>query len=351
MPSFTAVDRLLQSVPGPLVTRLSRIDTGRGREQLYRHQLPQLLTELAARARVASITASSALEGAIVADQARAKQIIDGKAAQLRNRSEQELAGYRAALDYLFTEAWHPLNAGLLLHVHRLLWGHTAAEGGKFKVDDNLVVDRSATGDTEVRFVPVPARLTPQCTTDLVDRYTEETLRGAHHPVLLIGLFVLDLLTIHPFADGNGRVVRAVTNALLDDAGYGVGRYVSLEQIIANSAEAYYAALLASTRGWHDDAHDPWPWLGYFVSTLTTAYETFESRASSDRSTGTKQDRVRDYVVNHAGDIFKISDIRVTLPGISDPTIRLALESLKREGRITPEGTGRSAVWRKTRST
>ncbi len=184
-----------------------------------------------------------------------------------------------------------------------------------------------------------------------MDRYTEETRRGEHHPVLLVGLFVLDLLTIHPFADGNGRVVRAVTNALLDDAGYGVGRYVSLEQIIANSAEAYYEALLASTHSWHDDAHDPWPWLGYFISTLTTAYDTFESRATSDRSTGTKQDRVRDYVVNHAADIFKISDIRVALPGISDPTIRLALESLKREGRITPEGTGRSAVWRKTRST
>lgn len=350
MQSIAGVDTLLASVPGPLVTRLGRIDTGRGREQLYRDQVPQLLTELAARARVASITASSALEGVVVADQARAQQIIEGKAATLRNRSEQELAGYRAALDYLFTEDWRPMNVGLLLHVHRLLWAQTEAGGGHFKHDDNLVVDRSPDGTTEIRFVPVPARLTPDNTKGLVDLYNDAVARREHHPVLLIGLFVLDLLTIHPFADGNGRVVRAVTNALLEDAGYGVGRYVSLEQIIAHSADDYYEALLSSTHGWHEQTHDPWPWLSYFIATLTTAYDTFENRASTDRPTGTKQDRVRDYVVNHASDIFRISDIRVALPGISDPTIRLALDALKRGGRVAPEGTGRSAVWRKTLS-
>jgi len=348
--SFAVLDNVLGSVPGALVMRLSRIDTGRGREQLYRNQLPQLLTELAARARVASITASSALEGVVVPDQARAQKIIEGKAATLRNRSEQEFAGYRAALDYLFSEDWRPLNVGLLLHLHRLLWAQTKAVGGTFKDDDNLVVDRSPDGASEIRFVPVSSKLTPEYTKELVDRYNDAITDGEYHPVLLIGLFVLDLLTIHPFPDGNGRVVRAVTNALLEDAGYGVSRYVSLEQIIANTADEYYEALLKSTQGWHDQKHDPWPWLTYFVSVLTTAYDTFETRASSDRSTGTKQDRVRDYVRNHAPDVFKISDIRVALPGISDPTIRIALDALKQEGWITPEGTGRSAVWRKSRA-
>jgi Fic family protein len=241
------------------------------------------------------------------------------------------------------------LNVGLLLHLHRLLWEQTNVAAGTFKDDDNLVVDRSSDGTTQIRFVPVSARLTPQYTKELIDGYNDAVRRGAHHPILLIGLFVLDLLTIHPFSDGNGRVVRVVTNALLEAANYRVGKYVSLEQIIANSADDYYAALLASTHGWHEQTQDPWPWLTYFVSTLTTAYDTFESRASSDRSTGSKQDRVRGYVVNHASDIFTISDIRVALPGISDPTIRLALEALKREGQITPEGTGRSAVWRMAR--
>ena len=92
--------------------------------------MPGLLTELADRARVLSITASSAIEGVIVADADRAQRIIDRRTTTLRNRSEQELAGYRDAQDYLFRDDWRPLNAGLILHLHRLLFAHTAVPGG-----------------------------------------------------------------------------------------------------------------------------------------------------------------------------------------------------------------------------
>jgi Fic family protein len=339
------LDRSLGSVPGPVVMQLGRVDGGRGREELFRTQLPALLTELANRARIASITASSALEGVVVENQARAAAIIDGRAASLRTRSEQEFAGYRSALDYLFAEQWRPLNVGLLLHLHRELFAQTKTRGGRFKESDNLVVDRSPDGSVEVRFVPVPAARTEYFTAELVDRYKDAVAERRHHPVLLVGLFVLDLLTIHPFTDGNGRVVRAMTNALLDDAGYTVGRYVSLEQVVAESADGYYAALLASTHGWHEQENDPWPWLLFFVQVLATAYERFEQRAASDRSTRTKQDRVRGYVLDHAPQIFKIADVRVALPGVSDPTIRLALDQLKKEGVVNPDGGGRSAVW------
>ncbi|HEY5822443.1 MAG TPA: Fic family protein [Propionibacteriaceae bacterium] len=348
MLSFVDLDRSLGSVPGPVVTQLSRVDLGRGREELFRNQLPALLTELAHRARIASITASSALEGVVVADESRAAAIIAGKAPVLRSRSEQEFAGYRSALDYLFTQDWQPLNLGLLLHLHRDLFAHTAMPGGRLKESDNLVVDRSPDGTVEVRFVPVPAARTEYFTAELIERYREATRDGHHHPVLLIGLFVLDLLTIHPFTDGNGRVVRALTNALLDDAGYAVGTYISVEQLIAESADDYYAALLASTHGWHEQNNDPWPWLSYFVTILARAYARFEQRAASDRSSGTKQDRVREYVLDHAPTIFRIADVRLALPGVSDPTIRLALDQLKRDGLATPDGRGRSAVWVKS---
>jgi Fic family protein len=120
--------------------------------------------------------------------------------------------------------------------------------------------------------------------------------------------------------------VRVLTNALLDDAGYTVGRFVSLEQLIAESADDYYTALLASTRGWHEQINDPWPWLAHFVEVLARAYQRFEQRAASDRSTGTKQNRVREYVLEHAPQIFRIADVRVAFPGVSDSTIRLAAE-------------------------
>lgn len=347
MLSFAGLERSIGSVPAGVVMRLRRIDTGRGREELYRNQLPALLTELAHRARVESITASSALEGVVVPDKIRAAQIIDKRAPVLRTRGEQEFAGYRTALDYLFDEDWRPLNVGLLLHAHKLLFAETAAGGGAFKSSDNLVVDRSPDGSIEVRFIPVSADRTEYFTAELIARFNDATVAGEHHPLLLIGLFVLDLLIIHPFDDGNGRVVRALTNALLEGAGYGVGRYVSLEQLIANSADDYYAALLSSTHGWHDEANDPWPWLTYFVELVARAYDAFESRAASDRATGTKKDRVRDYILNHAPPVFRIADVRVALPGVSDQTIRLVLDAMKTEQIIAPDGTGRAAVWRR----
>lgn len=348
MQSFVDLDRCLGQVPGAVVTKLARVDIGRGREELFRNQLPALLTELANRARVTSITASSALEGVVVADPARAAAIISGKATVLRTRSEQEFAGYRAALDYLFARDWRPLNVGLLLHLHRGLFAQTNTPGGQFKQTDNLVVDRSPDGLVEVRFVPVPAARTEYYSVELIDCYNDAMAAHRHHPVLLTGLCVLDLLTIHPFADGNGRVVRALTSALLDDAGYTVGRYVSLEHLIAETADGYYEALLKSTHGWHERANDPWPWLYYFIDVLARAYQRFEEGAAADRSTGTKQDRVREYVNHHAPRIFKIADIRAALPGISDPTIRLALDQLKQESRVQPQGTGRTAAWVRT---
>ena len=122
MLSFVDLDRSLVFVPVPVVMQLAQVDIGRGRQELFRNQLPALLTELANRARIASITASSALEGVVVEDQARAVAIIGGRVTTMRTRSEQELAGYRAAFDYLFGQDWRPLNVGLLLHLHRNLF-------------------------------------------------------------------------------------------------------------------------------------------------------------------------------------------------------------------------------------
>lgn len=131
------------------------------------------------------------------------------------------------------------------------------------------------------------------------------------------------------------------------DTGYTVGWYVSIEQAIARSADAYHQALLDSTRGWHDQDADPWPWLSYFVEILANAYQTFADRAASARSDGSKQDRVRDYVLHHAPDVFRVADVRTALPGVSDQTIRMVLDRLRNESAITSEGVGRTATWRR----
>lgn len=328
-----------------MVNDLRTVDTGRGSEALYRDKLPALLTSLADRARVASIEASSAIEGVVVADRARAADIVAGRSDQLRDRREQELAGYRASLDYLYREQWRPLNIGLVVHLHRLLFQYTDTPGGQLKQVENLVVDAMPDGTKVKRFTPVSATQTPDYVDELIRRYLAAQRAERHHPVIVTGLFVLDLLTIHPFIDGNGRIARALTNALLQDAGYDVTRYVSLETSIARTSDAYYAALLASTRRWHDGEHDPWPWLRYFVGLVAGSYTEFATLTSQARSGGSKQDRVRDYVLNHASATFQIADIRVALPGVSDPTIRLALNQLKVTGQVESDAVGRGATW------
>jgi len=343
--SFADLDALIGRVPAHVVTRLSATDIGRGSEALYRDQMPGLLTGLADRARVQSITASSAIEGVVVADAGRAERIINRRTSTLRNRSERELAGYRDAQDYLFQQDWRPLNAGLILHLHRLLFAHTAMPGGAFKAEDNLVVDRSLDGSTAIRFKPVPADRTPVAVDDLIDRYRRAVAAGEHHPVLLTGLFILDLLVIHPFEDGNGRVARLLTSTMLIEHGYSVGRYVSLEQAVADSADAYYQALLESTHGWHDGTADPWPWLVYLTNVIASAYAVFADRAAAARTPGTKQQRIREHILRHAPVTFRRTDIRTAVPGVSDQTIRIVLEQLKREGKVRADGTGRAATW------
>jgi Fic family protein len=117
----------------------------------------------------------------------------------------------------------------------------------------------------------------------------------------LIGALILDFLAIHPVADGNGRLARLLTRNELLSGGYGVARYVSLEQRIYVSKHAYYASLHESQRGWHASEHSIWPWTSYFVRILDGAYGDFEQRiAAADRSSGNKQERVRNYILTQA---------------------------------------------------
>jgi Fic family protein len=337
----------LDPVPGDIVTALRRADRAAGAESSYVDQLPQLLDALRDRARVESITASNAIEGVVVENSRVAKLVTVG-ADQFRNRNEAEFAGYRAALDYLNQEDPGEVTVGLILHLHRLLFSFTQAGGGEFKTADNLVVDRDADGARTVRFAPVSARETPFYVDELVARSREATAHD-HHPLIVTAAFALDLLCIHPFTDGNGRVARLLTAHLLQRAGYRVGRYVSLEHLIYESKDEYYAALAASTDGWFDDAqHDLWPWARYLIARLDSAYDQFESRIAASRSGSTKQERVRNFVLLHAPATFAIADIRRALPGVSDHTIRLVLSMLREESRITNDGVGRSALWHRT---
>ncbi|HEV3002440.1 MAG TPA: Fic family protein [Solirubrobacteraceae bacterium] len=348
MKSFVDLDSTFAGQPARLGALLQRVDVSCGREELFQDQLPELLASLAESARVASIRASNAIEGVEV-EQGRAERLAGG--ARFRNRNEREFAGYRDAIDELMRTGPEPVSVPLILHLHRRVFAHVDGAGGRFKRDDNEIVSWEG-GSKHVVFRPVSARETPSYTEELVARYLEAQADAVAHPLVLLAAFVLDLLAIHPVADGNGRLARLVTTSELLQLGYGVARYVSVEQQVYETKNAYYASLFESQRGWHDGQHTIWPWTEYFVRTLAATYERFEDRVAAARGSaaGSKQERVRRYVLEQAPSRFRIADVRRGVPGTSDQTIRLVLNELKVAGRVRPEGTGRGAGWARVES-
>lgn len=347
MRTFADIDTRLGTVPARVVRSLATIERGVGRAQLFSRQLPLLLEQLAHRARIESIRASSAIEQVIVPD-ARLRAVV-GRGQSPRTRPEAELAGYRDALDFVLRspDTAASLTAPYLLRLHRYLWAHTDSLGGRLKEGDNRVVDRHTDGSRVDRFRTVPARDTPFYVSELHDRLETAFSAGKHHPVLLTAAYALDLLVIHPFDNGNGRVARLATTALLLRSGFDVVRYVPVEGLIDRTSDRYYEALKASTEGWHDGSHDVWPWLAYLASRIAEAYDVFEERAGATMPAGSKQARVRAVVASLLDPIFSFDDIRGALPGVSDATIRLTLQRLREEGLVQALGQGRSARWRR----
>ena len=346
MRSFIDLDRTFANQPRELGALLARIDTGKGQERLFDDQLPELLRQLSEHARIASITASNAIEGVFV-ESRRAEQIAEG-GRRYRNRNEREFAGYRDAIDTLMRlESYEPLGVPFVLHLHRLLFAHTSGKGGRLKSDENLIVSYES-GRRDVIFSPPPPEETEFMLSELLDRYEDAKRDRGTHPLILIGALILDFLAIHPVADGNGRLARLLTTYELLAQHYGVARYISIEQRIYESKNSYYASLYESQRRWHEGRHDVWPWIAYLCRILAAAYDDFEQRVeAAGEQTGSKQERVREYVLQHAPVQFRRRDVERALPGVSQATIRLVLAELRDEGAIKPEGSGRGARWRR----
>lgn len=349
MRSFIDLDRSFGGQPRELGANLARIDTGRGREQLFRDQLPELLDKLSENARIASITASNAIEGVVI-DSKRAERIAEG-GSHFRNRNEKEFAGYRDAVDSLMQlESYEELTVPFVLHLHRALFHYADGRGGHLKTDQNLIVSYEG-GEREVVFTPPGPGETQFMLTELLARYNHAKREARTHPLVLIGALVLDLLAIHPVADGNGRLARLLTTYELLSQGYGVARYVSIEQRIYDSKNTYYERLYESQRGWHDGEHSIWSWTSYLARLLGGAYDDFERRVAGERGfVGSKQDRVRTHILNEAPQEFRRRDIERALPGVSPATIRLVLNELRDAGQIKLVGSGPRARWRRLRT-
>lgn len=332
---------------GRQLATLRALGEYRGKQELYSEQSPEVLQSLRQVAVVESAESSNRLEGVTVAA-GRIKPLVL-KNAEPQNRSEQEVAGYRDALALIHESAKNmPFSEGVVRQLHTMLYRYMPQPGGRWKATNNDIIERSPDGSSRVRFAPVVAHLTPGAMTDLTALYASAADRHLADPLVLVPLAVLDFLCIHPFPDGNGRTARLLVLQLLYHFDYDVGRYISLERIVEESKEGYYEALEASSRNWHDAAHDAHPWLDYFWGTLLRAYKEFEERVGTiERGRGAKGGRVRAEALKRTLP-FSISDLETACPGISRDTVRMVLRDLKKEGLIAPTGKGRGAKWQKT---
>jgi Fic family protein len=234
-----------------------------------------------------------------------------------------------------------------VLYLHRLIFHHAGGRGGHLKRDQNLIVSYES-GRRQTIFMPAAPEETEFLLSELLIRYEEAKRAALAHPVALIAALVLDFLAIHPVADGNGRVARLLTTHELLAQGYGVARYVSIEQRIFESKNAYYKSLYDSQCDWHEGEHDSWPWTSYLARILADAYDDFEQRvAAAGEPAGSKQDQVRDYILCQAPQEFRRRDIESALPGVSIGTIRLVLKALRDSGEVRSDGAGAGARWRR----
>jgi Fic family protein len=232
---------------------------------------PEVVERLRESALVQSAESSNRIEGVEV-EPGRAAALVLGNA-RPRNRSEEEVQGYRLALDLIHTKASElAVTPETVLRLHALAQ-EGSGDAGQWKQRDNEIVEfPTAGGPPRVRFKPVAAKETPAAMAELCRWYAREVDQRRVQPLVAGAALVLDFLCIHPFRDGNGRVARLIGLLALYHFGYDVGRYVSLERLIEETREEYYENLRLSSVGWHEGAHDLGPWLNYFLVIVRRAY-------------------------------------------------------------------------------
>lgn len=330
-----------------IVSLVGKIHEYKGEQALFIEAKADTLTKLVEIAKIQSTEASNKIEGIYTSDE-RLKKLVQDKTTP-HTRNEQEIAGYRDVLATIHDSFdYIPPKSSLILQLHRDLYKSSGASyGGNYKTVDNVIAETDTQGNKSVRFQPLPAWETPEAMDDLCRAYEEAVGQGEMDPLLLIPMFVLDFLCIHPFNDGNGRMSRLLTLLLLYRAGYIVGKYISIEKLIEESKETYYEALQQSSQKWHEEANDYAPFVRYTLGVVAAAYRDFSTRvqalAASDMS---KPDRIREIIKGTLGKITK-AEIIEQCPDISQVTVQRTLADLQKSGEILKLGGGRytSYIW------
>ena len=315
-----------------------------GKQEMYLKQRPEELEKLVEIAKVQSTEASNAIEG-IVTTSTRIRQLVEEKTAP-RNRDEQEIAGYRDALNIIHENFDAiPITRNYILQLHKVLYSHMHNPmAGQTKSVQNYISATDPDGHTETLFTPLAPFETPEALERICDEYNRVIGNMEAEPLIVIPIFIHDFLCIHPFNDGNGRMSRLLTTLLLYRNGFYVGKYISLEAKIAKNKDLYYAALRQAQEGWHEGTEDTVPFIKYLLGIILSTYRDFEDRFSLVEQKKPALETVRQATLNKIGRFSK-QDIRELCPALSVSSIEGALRKLVASGELKREGNGKNTCY------
>lgn len=325
-----------------IVQMMGSIHEHKGKQELFLEANIDELKTLLEVALIQSTGASNRIEGIYTSDK-RLEELVYQKA-EPRNRSEQEIAGYREVLATIH-ESYEYINLrpNIILQLHRDLYSYSQGNvGGTYKNSDNVIAETDSQGNQKARFIPVPAFQTSDAVENLCSNFIDAWNGDQIDKLILIPMFILDFLCIHPFNDGNGRMSRLLTLLLFYKAGYIVGKYISIEMLIEKTKETYYEALQASSSGWHDCNNSYEPFVKYCLGIMLKAYNEFEDRVEHLKYRKlSKSERIKAVFEKKVGKVTK-KEIMELCPDISKVTVERTLTALVKSGYIAKVGAGPS---------
>ncbi len=341
MRDFDYTEKWKKMLTPEIVSFLTQIHEYKGEQALFIEAKADILTQLVEIAKIQSTEASNKIEGIYTSDE-RIRALVKNKTMP-KTRNEQEIAGYRDVLNTIHDSyEYIPIKPSIILQLHRDLYKFEGFDiGGKYKSADNIIEEEDNQGNKYIRFEPVHAWETSEAMEELCNSFEKALITNRVESLILIPMFILDFLCIHPFNDGNGRMSRLLTLLLLYREGYIVGKYISIEKLIETTKDLYYENLKSSSDNWYKNTNDYEPFVKYMLGIIVTAYREFSSRVKLLTIEGmSKPDRVREIIKETVGTVTK-KEILEKCPDISQVTVQRALADLVESGEILKIGGGR----------
>jgi Fic family protein len=264
---------------------IAEIDEFKGRWKVMESLAPEKLTSLRRIATIESVGSSTRIEGAKLNDREVEKLLSGVKAKSFASRDEQEVAGDADAMDMVF-ESFESITIteNHIKQLHGVLLKYSSKDQehrGHYKKVPNHVEAFGPDGKSlGVVFETATPFETPGWMKELVNWFNESVSEETQHPLILIGIFIVVFLAIHPFKDGNGRLSRVLTTLLLLRAGYGYVPYSSMESVIEANKDNYYLALRRTQQTIRKGKQNWEYWLMFFLRTMVKVKEEQALRSS-----------------------------------------------------------------------